>query len=68
MRIRFILCFLLFLLASILFSVSNHFFFFLLLQIVEVTMGKNRLNTVHATNSIQQERLPVSLEVGRMYF
>ena len=65
MRIRFILCFLLFLLASILFSVSNHFF---LLQIVEVTMGKNRLNTVHATNSIQQERLPVSLEVGRMYF
>ena len=30
-------------------------------------MRKNRLNVVNASDSIQQERLPVSLEVGRIY-
>ena len=29
-------------------------------------MRKNRLNTVCANDIIQQERLPVSLEVGRI--
>ena len=29
---------------------------------------KNMLNTVSASDSIQQERLPVSLGVGRVYF
>ena len=31
-------------------------------------MRKNRLNTVNASDSIQQERLPGSLEVGRIHF
>ena len=31
-------------------------------------MKKNRSNTVCPSDSIQQERLPVSLEVGGIYF
>ena len=31
-------------------------------------MRKNGLNTVHVSDSIQQERLPIRLEVDRMYF
>ena len=65
MRVRFILRFLLILLVSVLFSVSNRF---LLLQIIEVFNRKNKLSTVYASDIIQQERLPVSLEVGRIYF
>ena len=33
---------------------------------MKFTMRKNRLNTVYAKDSIQQERLPVSLKVGRI--
>ena len=65
MRVRFILRFLLILLVSVLFSVSNRF---LLLQTIEVFNRKNKLSTVYASDIIQQERLPVSLEVGRIYF
>ena len=50
------------LLVSILFIVSNRF---LLLQIDEVY---NEKNTVYASDSIQQERLSISLKVGRIYF
>ena len=64
MWFRFIfLCFLLILLVSIFFSANNHFVCY-----VEVYAEENRLNTVYAGDSIQQERLPVSLEVGRIYF
>ena len=60
-----VLRFLLILLVLILFIVSNRF---LLLQMMKFTMRKNRLNTVYASYSIQQERLPVSLKVGGIYF
>ena len=56
--------FLLFLLVSILFSVSNRFVWYF--RLLKFTLRKNRLNTVYASDSIQQERLPVSLEVGRI--
>ena len=49
MGVRFILHFLLILLV-LLFSVSNCF---LLLQIVEVYNGENRLNTVYTSDHIQ---------------
>ena len=62
MRVRFILRLLLILLVSILFSVAV---IFLWLQIVEVY---NEEKQFAASDSIQQERLPVSLEVGRIYF
>ena len=65
MRVRLILCFLLILLVSILFGVVIVFCYFRLLKF---TMRKNRLNTVYAGDIIQQEGLPVSLEVGRIYF
>ena len=51
--------FLLILLVSILFIVSNRFY---------VTMRKNKLNTVYASDSIQQDRLAVSLKVARIWF
>ena len=57
-----VLCFFLILLVSILFIVSNRF---LLLQIDEVY---NEKNTVYTSDSTQQERLPISLKVGRIYF
>ena len=60
-----VLCFFLILLFSILFIVSNRF---LLLQIHKFTMRKSRLNKVYASDSIQQEKLPASLKVGRIYF
>ena len=60
-----VLRFLLILLVLILFIVSNRF---LLLQIDEVYNEKNRLNTVYASDSIQQESLPVSLKIGTIYF
>ena len=42
---------------------------FTLLQIVEVYNEEKQIEyTVYASDSIQQERLPVSLEVGRIYF
>ena len=65
MRVRLILRFLLILLVSILFGVVIVFCYFRLLKF---TMRKNRLNTVYAGDIIQQEGLPVSLEVGRIYF
>ena len=65
MRVRLILHFLLILLVSILFGVVIVFCYFRLLKF---TMRKNRLNTVYAGDIIQQEGLPVSLEVGRIYF
>ena len=67
MQIRFIfICFLLIFLVLILFSVSNRFVgYFTLLNF---TLRKNRLNTVYAGDSIRQEILLVSLEVGRIYF
>ena len=60
-----VLCFLLILLVSILLIVSYHF---LLLQIDEVYNEKKRLNTVCTCDSTQQETLPGSLKVGRIYF
>ena len=42
---------------------------FMLLQIVEVYNEEKQIEyTIYASDSIQQERLPVSLEVGRIYF
>ena len=42
---------------------------FMLLQIVEVYNEEKQIEyTVYASDSIQQDRLPVSLEVGRIYF
>ena len=42
---------------------------FMLLQIVEVYNEEKQIEyTVYASDNIQQERLPVSLEVGRIYF
>ena len=41
----------------------------MLLQIVEVYNEEKQIEyTVYTSDSIQQERLPVSLEVGRIYF
>ena len=37
-------------------------------RLMNFTMRKNRLNAVYASDSIQPERLPVSLEVSRIYF
>ena len=59
-------CFLLILLVSILFSASNRFVCYF--RLLKFTLRKNRLNTVYARDSIQQGRLPVSLEVGKTYF
>ena len=66
MRVRYILRFLLILVVSLLFSVSSRFFCDL--RLLKFTMRKKRLNTVCASDSIHQKRLPVSLEVGRIYF
>ena len=66
MRVRFILRFLLILLISILLIVSSRFFCDF--RLLEFAMKKNRSNTVCPSDSIQQERLPVSLEVGGIYF
>ena len=42
---------------------------FMLLHIVEVYNEKKQIEyTLYASDSIQQERFPVSLEVGRIYF
>ena len=57
-----VLRFFLILLVSILFIVSNRF---LLLQIDKVY---NEKNTVYTSDSIQQERLPISLKIERTYF
>ena len=35
-------------------------------RLLKFTLRKNKLNIVCASDSIQQERLPVSLEVGRI--
>ena len=41
----------------------------MLLQIVEVYCAEKQIEySVYASDSIQQERLPISLEVGRIYF
>ena len=37
-------------------------------RLLKFTLRKNKLNIVYASDSIQQERLPVSLEVGRIPF
>ena len=47
---------------------SFYFVFLFFFRLLKFTLRKNRLNTVYASDSIQQERLPVSLEVGRIYF
>ena len=60
------LCLLLILLVSILFSASNQFVYYF--RLLKFTLPKSRLNTVYAGDSIQQERLVVSLEIGRRYF
>ena len=65
MRVRFILRFLLVLLVSILFSVVIVFCYFRLLKF---TMKKNRLNTVYASDIIQQERLPVVWKLAEYTF
>ena len=64
MRVRFILLrFLIILLVSVLFSVNNCFVcYFRLLKFIHM------LNSVYVSDNIQQEKLPVSLEVGRIYF
>ena len=36
--------------------------------LLKFTVGKNILNIVYVSDSIKEERLPVSLEVGRIYF
>ena len=42
---------------------------FMLLQIIEVYNEEKLIeHTIYASDSIQQERLPVSLEIGRIYF
>ena len=67
MRVRFtLLCFLLILLVSTLFTVSNCFVSFF--RLWKFTPRKNRLNAVYASDSIQPEGLPVSLDVVRRYF
>ena len=67
MYVRFILLwFLLILLVLMLFNVSICFVSYF--RWLKFTLRKDRLNTVYASNSIQQERLPVSLEVGRIFF
>ena len=41
----------------------------MLLQIVEVYNEEKQIEyTVYASDSIQQKKLPISLEVGRIYF
>ena len=62
----FFVFFLIILLVSILFSASNRFDCYF--RLLKFTLKKNRLNTVYASDGIQQERLPVSLKVGRIYF
>ena len=58
--------FLLILLVLILFRVTNRFVCYF--RLLKFTLRKNKLNTVYPSDSIQQERLPVSLEVSRTYF
>ena len=61
---------------SFTFSVNFKFWYCLvsvivsmLFQIVEIYNEEKQIEyTVYASDSIQQERLPVSLEVGRIYF
>ena len=68
MKVTFILLyFLLILLVPMLSSVTNRFFF-CYFRLSMLTMRKIRLNTVYTNDGIQQERLPISLEVGRIYF
>ena len=58
MWFRFILlCFLLILLVSILFSVSNRFVCYF--RLLKFALRKNRMNIVYPSDSIQQKRLPV---------
>ena len=57
-------CFLIILLVSILLSVIVFCYF----RLTKFAMSKNRLNTVYASDSIEQERLPVSLKVGTICF
>ena len=51
-------------------SVFDHFSGLALkgLRLLKFTLRKNRLNIVYVDDSIQQERLLVSLVVGRIYF
>ena len=58
-------CFLIILLVSVLLSIIA---FCYLIAFVKFAMRKNRLNTVYTSDSIQQERLPVSLKVGTICF
>ena len=61
-----LLCILLILQVSILFCFNNRFVCYF--RLLNFTLRKNRLNTVYTSDSILQERLPVGLEVGRIYF
>ena len=65
-KLDFFLCLLLILLVSILLSHSNRFV--CCFRLLKFTLRKSRLNTVYTSDSIQQERLSISLEVGRIYF
>ena len=66
MRVRFILRFLVTLLVSILLTVTSHFF--VTSDCWSLQWGKNRLNAVCACDGIEQDGLPISLEVGRICF
>ena len=57
---------LLILLVLILFNVSIRFLCYF--RLLTFKLRKKRLNTIYLSYSIQQERLPVSLEIARIYF
>ena len=61
MRVSFLLT----LLVSIMFSASNRFF--VTSDYWSLQWGQT-MNTVYASDGTQQDRLPVSLKVGRIYF
>ena len=65
---RFIFLWLLLILLVSYYLVSVIVFFFATSDCRSLQWEKNRSNTVCASDSVQQKRLPVSLEVGRVYF
>ena len=57
---------LLVLLVSILHSLGNGFVCYF--RSLKFTLGKNRLDIIYVSDSIQQERLSNEFEVGKIYF
>ena len=57
---------LLILLVSILFSISNNFV--CCFRLLKFCTGKKQIELVCVSDSIQQESLAISFEVGRIYF